>query len=190
MIRFSRRSFSVSLLLTVVASAAQAQGSPAPSLPPAPTPTALYPASGMSSSYTSPGGIDLFGGQSLYLPIYSHLYHGDVNPKTGKPTETLVSKQVSIRNTDPRAALLVTSARYYNTEGQLLRDFLPKPQSVPPLGTYELYISRSDSSGGNFIIEWSAERPINPPLVEALHSDIRDSRVLFFVTTARPIWPR
>jgi hypothetical protein len=122
-----------------------------------------------------------------------HLYHGDVHPKTGKPSETLVSTHVSIRNTDPGVAMKVSSARYYNTEGKLLREFLSKPQAVPPLGTYELYVPRSDSSGGsgaNFIIEWSAEKPINPPIVEALHADIREARTLLFVTTARPIQKR
>lgn len=135
----------------------------------------------------------LSAGQSLYLAIYSHLYHGDVHPKTGRPSETLVSTHVSIRNTDPAAALKVTSARYYNTDGKLLREYLPGPRAIPPLGTYELYVPRSDSSGGsgaNFIIEWSAERPINPPLVEALHADIREARTLLFVTTGRPILVR
>lgn len=132
----------------------------------------------------------LSAGQSLYLAIYSHLYHGDVHPKTGKPSETLVSTHVSIRNTDPATSLKVASARYYNTGGKLLREFLPQPQVIPPLGTYELYVPRSDSSGGsgaNFIIDWSAGKPINPPLVEALHADIREARTLLFVTTARPI---
>lgn len=135
----------------------------------------------------------LSAGQSLYLPIYSHLYHGDVHPKTGKPSETLVSTHVSIRNIDPLLAMKVGSARYYNTEGKLLREFLAKPQLIPPLGTYELYVPRSDSSGGsgaNFIIDWTAEKPINPPLVEALHADIREARTLLFVTTARPILKR
>lgn len=135
----------------------------------------------------------LSSGQSLYLPIYSHLYHGDVHPRTGKPSETLVSTHVSIRNTDMKATLRVTSARYYNTDGALLREYLPAPKSVPPLGTLELYVPRSDSSGGsgaNFIIDWSADRPINPPLVEALHADIREARTLLFVTTGRPIQPR
>ncbi|MDP1612057.1 MAG: DUF3124 domain-containing protein [Sulfuritalea sp.] len=50
----------------------------------------------------------LASGQSLYLPIYSHLYHGDVNPRTGKPSETLVSTHVSIRNTDPAAGMKVS----------------------------------------------------------------------------------
>lgn len=135
----------------------------------------------------------LSNGQSLYLPIYSHLYHGDVHPKTGKPSETLVSTHVSIRNTDTKASFRVTSARYYNTDGKLLREYLPQAQTVPPLGTYELYVPRSDSSGGsgaNFIIEWTADRPINVPLVEALHADIREARTLIFVTTARPIQTR
>ena len=132
-------------------------------------------------------------GQSLYLPIYSHLYHGDVNPRTGKPSQTLVSTHISIRNTDPVAGMKVVSARYYNTEGKLLREFLPKPQAIPPLGTYELYVPRSDSSGGsgaNFIIDWIADKPVNPPLVEALHADIREARTLLFVTTGRPIQTR
>lgn len=134
--------------------------------------------------------IALSTGQSLYLAIYSHLYHGDVHPKTGKPSETLVSTHVSIRNTDTATPMKVTAARYYNTEGKLLREFLPRPQSIPPLGTYELYVPRSDSSGGsgaNFIIDWSAEKAINTPIVEALHADIREARTLLFVTTARPI---
>jgi hypothetical protein len=129
-------------------------------------------------------------GQTLYLPVYSHLYHGDINSRTGKPSETLVSTHVSIRNTDMKAALRVTSARYYNTEGKLLREFLPAPQIIPPLGTYELFVPRSDASGGsgaNFIIEWTAEGPINTPLVEALHADIREARTLLFVTTGRPV---
>lgn len=137
--------------------------------------------------------LPLSAGQSLYLPVYSHLYHGDVNAKTGKPSETLVSTHVSIRSTDPKSGFKVTSARYYNTDGKLLREYVTQPQAIPPLGTYELYVSRSDSSGGsgaNFIIEWSADKPINPPLVEALHADIREARTLLFVTTARPIQAR
>lgn len=132
-------------------------------------------------------------GQTLYLPIYSHLYHGDVHPRTGKPSETLVSTHISIRNTDPALPLKLTSARYFNTEGRLLREYLAAPQVIPPLGTHELYVSRSDSSGGsgaNFLIGWSADKAINPPLVEALHADIREARTLLFVTTARPIQAR
>lgn len=132
-------------------------------------------------------------GQTLYLSVYSHLYHGEIHPKTGKPSETLVSTHISIRNPDMKTAIKVASARYYNTEGRLLREFLPAPQTIPPLGTYELFVPRSDASGGsgaNFIIDWSADKPTNPPLVEALHADIREARTLLFVTTGRPLQAR
>lgn len=131
-------------------------------------------------------------GQTLYLPIYSHLYHGDLD-KAGKPRETLVSTHVSLRNTDPRQAVKITSARYYDTQGQLVREFLTAPQTVPPLGTHELYVPRTDVTGGsgaNFLITWTADVPVNPLLVEALHADIREARTLVFMTTARPIRAR
>jgi hypothetical protein len=132
-------------------------------------------------------------GQTLYLPVYSHLYHGEPHRKTGKPLETLVSTHVSVRNTDPKLSIKLVSARYYNTEGKLLREYLPQPQTIPPLGTYELFVPRSDSSGGsgaNFLIDWSAEKPAFSPLVEALHADIREARTLLFTTTGRPLPPR
>ena len=132
----------------------------------------------------------LSAGQTLYLPVYSHLYHGEVNPRTGKPSETLVSTHVAVRNTDPRAPIRLTSARYYNTDGKLLREYLPQALTIPPLGTHELFVPRSDSSGGsgaNFMIDWAADRPVNPPLVEALHADIREARTLIFITTGQPV---
>jgi hypothetical protein len=134
--------------------------------------------------------VTLSSGQALYLPVYSHLYHGDVQPKTGKPSMTLVSTHVSVRNTDPKERIKLTSARYYNTDGTLLREYLPTPQIIPPLGTYELFVPRTDSSGGsgaNFLIDWTAEKPVNSPLVEGLHADIREARTLLFMTTGRPL---
>ena len=135
----------------------------------------------------------LASGQLLYLPIYSHIYHGDTD-KSGKPLQTLLSAHVSVRNSDPRVAIKVLYARYYDTDGKLLRDYVgTAPVSVPPLGTYEIFVPRGDTAGGsgaNFLISWQAETPANPPLVEALHSDIAPARTITFLTTARPIQPR
>lgn len=134
----------------------------------------------------------LSAGQTLYLPVYSHFYHGDTD-RSGKPSESLTSAHISIRNTDSTAGLKVSTARYYDTGGKLLKDYLPAPRTIPPLGTLELFVPHTDVSGGsgaNFIIVWSAESAINPPLVEALHADIRASRSVVFITTARAIRPR
>ncbi|MBI5922704.1 MAG: DUF3124 domain-containing protein [Betaproteobacteria bacterium] len=143
---------------------------------------------GLAAAQVSP---TLAQGQVLYLPVYSHIYHGDLD-KQGKPFQTLLSAHVSIRNTNPQVPLKILYARYYDTDGKLLKEFVPAPVSIPPLGTHELFVPRSDVTGGsgaNFLISWSAAAAVNPPLVEALHADIQPARTLIFVTTARPIHP-
>ncbi len=101
----------------------------------------------------------LSNGQVLYLPIYSQIYHGDED-KNGKPSQTLMSAHVSIRNTDPQTPVKIIYARYYDTDGKLIREFVRAPMIIPPLGTYELFVPRGDVSGGsgaNFLIAWNAE---------------------------------
>jgi hypothetical protein len=61
------------------------------------------------------------------------------------------------------------------------------------MGTLELFVERKESAGGsgaNFIIQWEAATPTNPPVVEAVHADVRGGApALSFVTTARVINP-
>ncbi|MBI4985049.1 MAG: DUF3124 domain-containing protein [Rhodocyclales bacterium] len=128
-------------------------------------------------------------GQLVYLPVYSHIYHGSLDRK-GKPGKVMLSALVSIRNTDPRRAIRVASARYFDTEGRLLREFVPVARSIPAFGTFELFVEQHDDSGGsgaNFAIAWDAETPVNPPLIEAVHATIEGARSLTFTTTGRPI---
>jgi len=135
---------------------------------------------------------ELSTGQTVYLPVYSHVYHGDVDKK-GLPTQSLVSTHVSIRNTDTQVPIRVLGARYYDTQGRLVRSYLAAPVTVAPLGTHEFFVPRSDSAGGsgaNFLIVWTSETPANVPVIEALHADIREARSLMFVTTGRPIRTR
>jgi hypothetical protein len=130
--------------------------------------------------------------QTLYLPVYSHVYHGDPG-KDGKPQQTLVSTHVSVRNTDPQTPIRLVSALYYDTQGKLVRSYLNTPVTIPALGTYELFVPRTDTAGGsgaNFLIVWTAETATNSPIVEALHADIREARTLMFVTTGQPIKTR
>jgi hypothetical protein len=135
------------------------------------------------------GEPELVTGQTLYLPVYSHIYYGNPD-KNGKPSETLVSVHISIRSTDAQVPVRITSARYYDTGGKLVRNYITSPVTIPPLGTHEIFVPRADTAGGsgaNFLIGWTAETPANPPLVEALHADIREARTLMFITTGQPI---
>lgn len=150
----------------------------------------LIAASGLGPAAAQNVPAALSSGQVLYLPIYSHIYHGD-NERDGKPLQTLMSAHVSIRNTDPGITLKIHYARYYNTEGRLVKEYISgSPVSIPPFGTHELFVPRGDTTGGsgaNFMIAWSADAPANPPLVEALHSNVQPARSVAFLTTARPI---
>ena len=128
-------------------------------------------------------------GQACYLPIYSHIWHGDLTTD-GKPLKTLLSALVSIRNTSLHTPIKVTSARYYSTEGKLLKEFVGAPKEIAPMGTHELFVERKESEGGsgaNFVIQWEAATPTNPPIIEAIHTDIQVNRTPTFITTARPI---
>ena len=134
----------------------------------------------------------LSSGQTLYLPVYSHVYHGDVDSK-GAPQQTLVSALVSIRNIDLTNSIRITSAVYYDTQGKKLREYLSKPVVVPPMGTHEIFVPRSETAGGsgaNFVIIWNADAPANAPVVEALHLNMPAGRSIAFITTARPIATR
>jgi hypothetical protein len=129
-------------------------------------------------------------GQLLYLPIYSHIWHGEVDGK-GQPTKTLMSVSVSIRNTDPTKAIRIMSAQYFDTDGKKLREYVSAPKTIAPMGTHELFIPRSDDTGGsgaNFVITWKSDASVNAPIVEALHANLPTGRSIAFTTSARQIF--
>lgn len=133
---------------------------------------------------------ELTSGQTLYLPVYSHIWHGDRVVDGKYPLKNTVSALISIRNTSLKTPIKISSARYYSTQGKLIKEFLPKPAAVGAMGTLELFVERKESEGGsgaNFIIEWDAATPTNAPLVEAVHADIKGHQTLTFVTSAHPI---
>lgn len=143
-------------------------------------------AAGLAYGQAAPARVT---GQSLYLPVYSHILHGEAGGK-GESAKMLVSVMVSIRNTDTARPMRVTSAVYYDTDGKRIKEYVAAPRTVPPMGTLEIFIPRSDDTGGsgaNFVISWKADAAVNPPLVEALHANLPAGRSIVFITGARPI---
>lgn len=128
-------------------------------------------------------------GETLYLPIYSHIWYGEVN-RSGTPSKALLSISVSIRNTDPASPIRVHSAQYYDTDGKRLKEYVPQPKTVGPMGTLELFIPRSDDTGGsgaNFLILWTAKTPVSPPLVHGVHAILPAGGSVVFTTSAQAI---
>jgi hypothetical protein len=135
----------------------------------------------------SPAGRSL--GQSLYLTIYSHIWHGDV-VASGERTKTLMSVSVSIRNTDLVKSIRILSAQYYDTDGKMLKAYVASPKTIGPMGTHELFIPRSDDTGGsgaNFVITWKSDTPASPPIVEGIHANLPAGRSIAFTSSARAL---
>ena len=106
-------------------------------------------------------------GQIVYVPAYSHIYHGDGDPY-------LLTITLSIRNTSMRDGIDVNSVRYFDTKGKEVRSYLRKPVRLGPLATTEILVERDDASGGsgaNFLVEWAADRPVPEPIIEAVMID-------------------
>lgn len=126
-------------------------------------------------------------GQTVYVPIYSHVLHGNQD-RRGKPEEWLLSAMLSIRNTDVNHGMTVRSVVYYDTEGKLLRSYLTEPRKLGPLATIEFFVENRDKSGGsgaNFLVAWDAEKSINPPIIEAVHTNFYGSQSVAFITEGR-----
>ncbi len=110
-------------------------------------------------------GIERSNGQTVYVPVYSHIAIGDKE----KPFYLTVT--ISIRNTDLSHGLTILAADYYNTEGQLIKAYLKKPITLNALASIQFVVEESDKAGGigaNFIIKWQSEHDINYPIIESV----------------------
>ena len=117
--------------------------------------------------------------QMLYVPVYSHIY-----AKGGKPF--LLEATLSVRNTDPNEDITIASARYYDTNGNLIKDYLEKPILLKPLATAEFLVAQTDIEGGsgaNFIVEWVSDTKVNQPVIEAVMIGIEGQTSISFVRT-------
>lgn len=104
-------------------------------------------------------------GQLVYIPAYSHIYHGN------KETPLLLSVTLSIRNVDMNNSLTVTTVNYHETQGPLIKKYITEPIVLGPLGSERFIIPQRDATGGsgaNFIVQWHSEKPINPPIMESV----------------------
>lgn len=128
-------------------------------------------------------------GQAIYLPIYSHMYYGNKLKAGGHP-RILLSALVSIRNTDSKRPVRILSARYFDTRGQFLRDYLNGPVSLAPFATTELFVDLHDESGGsgaNFLIQWDASEAVSTPLVQAIHANMDSGKAVIFTSQGEPM---
>ncbi|MBW4426237.1 MAG: DUF3124 domain-containing protein [Nostoc desertorum CM1-VF14] len=123
-------------------------------------------------------------GQTIYVPVYSHIYHHN------KQEIFELAVTLSVRNTDMTNPIVITSVRYYNSEGKLIKQYLERPIQLDALASTDFFINRNDTSGGlgaNFIVEWVAQTEISEPIVEAVMIGTDFQQGISFISPGRAI---
>ena len=157
------------------------------------SPTAQIPSNqtnSAASSQISPQEIKLeetlqiATGQTIYVPIYSEIYFFN-------RTKTLqLAATLSLRNTDFQHPIIITSVKYYNSDGDLVREHLENPLRLAPLASTDFIVEQNDRTGGsgaNFIVEWIAETEVYEPIVEALMISTSSQQGISFISQGRVI---
>ena len=126
----------------------------------------------------------LSDGQGIYVPAYSHIYSGN------RERPFLLTVTLSLRNVDPKHSIKIVVVDYYKTQGQLLKKYIKTPVILKPLDTLRYIVPERDESGGsgaNFIVEWKADKPVNPPIVESIMIDTQAQQGVSFTSRGRAI---
>ena len=121
-------------------------------------------------------------GQTLYVPVYSHVLHGD-RAQPFNLTATL-----SIRNADPGIPITVVSVDYYDSKGKLVRHYLKEPMTIAPMASTEFLVNESDTKGGlgaSFLVKWESDKMVAAPVVEAVMIGTAAAQGISFVERAR-----
>jgi len=124
-------------------------------------------------------------GQTVYVPVYSHIYHGDQDKNPFLLTATL-----SVRNTDPKLPLTVTVMDYYDSSGNRLRGYLDKPVTMGPMASTRVIVAESDKTGGsgaNFIVKWEAAKAVTVPIIEAVMIGTKVQQGISFTSRGQAI---
>ena len=126
-------------------------------------------------------------GQTVYVPIYSHIYSGD------KEHPFYLAATLSIRNTDPGRSLTLTRVDYYDSDGGLLKRYLDTPLALGPLSSTRYVIGERDKAGGsgaNFIVSWTAVQPVTVPIIESVMIGTQTQQGISFTSRGQVIAER
>ena len=96
---------------------------------------------------------------------------------------------LSIRNTDLKQKITLISVDYFDSNGNLLKNYVP-PLKLNKLATIRYVIKSSDKSGGSgakFIVRWESTEPVNPTLIEAIMISTKSQQGISFISRGQAI---
>jgi len=133
---------------------------------------------------SSADDIKLSSGQTVYVPIYSHIYSGV------KARPFALAATLSIRNTNLKHGITLVSVKYYDSDGKLVENYLSQPKQLKALGTTRYIITEGDKTGGsgaNYIVVWKSDQKVNQPIIEAVMIGTQSSQGISFLSRGQVI---
>ena len=133
-------------------------------------------------SPTAAAKMQLLKGQTVYVPVYSHIYSGD------REQPFYLATTLSIRNTDRKHPITLTAVDYYDSQGKFLKHYLEKPLTLDAMATQRYVVSESDKSGGSgakFIVVWQSDPPVTEPLIESVMISTKTQQGISFTSRGR-----
>jgi len=114
--------------------------------------------------------------EEVYIPIYSDIYSRTRNYKV------LLAATLSIRNTSRKEKLYIKEVDYFDSAGNMVRNYLKKPIYLDPLETVDFVIDEEDDTGGsgaNFIVIWGAETQVTPVFQAVMLGSVGQQGITF-----------
>ncbi|NCO74852.1 MAG: DUF3124 domain-containing protein [Cyanobacteria bacterium] len=121
-------------------------------------------------------------GQIIYIPVYSNIYHSNQQRSHN------LAVTVSFHNIDLDNSIIIKSVKYYDTQGNLIDDYLASPVTLKPLASTNFYIEDSDIRGGigaNFLMEWVADKKVVKPFAESVMISTASTQGISFTSQGR-----
>lgn len=118
-------------------------------------------------------------GQTVYVPFYTHVFIGK------KPRPFHLVTTLSIRNVDPRRAIVLRSVDLYDAHGKLMRRLLPTPKRLGALDSAHYVVDEDQAEGdpgANFLVVWRAETVANAPIIESVMIGAQGQQGISFVS--------
>lgn len=129
-------------------------------------------------------------GQTIYVPVYSHIYHQDQQDRQDQQKIFNLAATLSIRNTDLTKPIIITSVRYYDSNGKLVKQYLERSIELSAIASTDYVVNKTDTSGGlgaNFIVEWVAQTEVSEPVIEAVMIGTDFQQGISFISPGRVI---